>query len=537
MKTIDREIGTKTRRGSAIRQLIGALAVSCALAIVSSAGAADCESLTGRRAASGLVVKAQHFSAGEKIGAGPLPWAAPRAFCRVQARLTPAAGSDIQVEVWLPDAAGWNGKLLGAGSGGYAGTLIIPYFDMFPALERGYAAAGTDMGHETPFGTITARWAYGHPQELIDWAYHANHLTSLFAKEMIRAYYGSGPRRSYFKGCSDGGHEALMEASRYPADYDAIVAGAPASPWTRTMTEFIWNYQALNGAPGAELTESDLELIHSAVLARCDALDGVKDGIVSFPPACNFNPAVLLCKSGQRQGCLNAAQVRAVRQIYQGARAAGVPISSGFAPGSELNWNPWIIGPKSAQAQFGTEFFRWMVYKNPSWAPTGSDIGREFADAEKRTGGMLNSNSPDLRAFVRRGGKLLLYQGWADPAIPPGNMITYYDALTKELGAKADQVRLFMVPGMSHCGWGNGFDVVLDTVDPLDRWVEAGVAPERLIAPAKALMTQPLCAWPKRARWTGSGSTSDAASFVCAAPQGASPGVRAGSAGSTVTHD
>ncbi|MGB6487415.1 MAG: tannase/feruloyl esterase family alpha/beta hydrolase [Steroidobacteraceae bacterium] len=498
-----------------MRQLIGALALSCALAIFSSASAADCKSLTGRRAASGLVVKAQHFAVGEKIGAGPLPWTAPRAFCRVQARLTPAAGSDIQVEVWLPDAAGWNGKLLGAGSGGYGGTMILPYLDMFPALRRGYAAAGTDMGHETPFGTITARWAYGHQQKLIDWAYRANHLTTLFAKEMIGAYYGSGPRRSYFQGCSDGGHEALMEASRYPADYDAVIAGAPASPWTRTMTEFIWNYQALNGAPSAELTDSDLKLIHSAVLARCDALDGVKDGIVSYPPACKFNPVVLLCKAGQRQSCLNEAQVRAVRKIYQGARADGVQISSGFAPGSELNWNPWITGPKSAQAQFGTEFFRWMVYKNPSWAPSGSNIGREFADAEQRMGGILNSNSPDLRAFVRRGGKLLLYQGWADPAIPPGNMIKYYDALTKELGAKADQVRLFMVPGMSHCGWGNGLDVVLDTVDSLDRWVEAGVAPERLIAPAKALMTQPLCAWPKQARWTGSGSSRDAASFVC----------------------
>ena len=499
-----------------------ALAASCGLAIITSARAADCAALAGRGAPSAVVVKAQHLSAGEKIGAGSFSWAAPRAFCRIQARLTPAAGSDIQVEVWLPDARGWNGKLLGAGSGGYAGTLLIPFFDMLPALQRGYAAAGTDLGHETPFGTISARWAYGHPQKLIDWAYRANHLTALFAKEMIRAYYGSAPRRSYFKGCSDGGHEALMEASRYPADYDGIITGAPASPWTRTMTDFIWNYQALNGAPDAELTDGDLKLIHGAVLARCDTLDGVKDGIVSYPPACHFNPGVLLCKPGQRQGCLNDAQVRAVREIYQGARADGVQISSGFAPGSELNWNYWIIGPQSAQAQFGTEFFRWMVYKKPSWTPTGSDIGRDFADAEQRMGGMLNSNTPDLRAFVRHGGKLLLFQGWADPAIPPGNMITYYDALTKELGVNASQVRLFMVPGMSHCGWGNGFDVVLDTLHPLDRWVEDDVAPEQLIAPPKALMAQPLCAWPKRARWTGSGSTSATASFVCAAPPAAS---------------
>ncbi|HEV2268685.1 MAG TPA: tannase/feruloyl esterase family alpha/beta hydrolase [Steroidobacteraceae bacterium] len=526
MKTIDREISAKAHHGRAKRQLLGALAVSCALFIVSTAWATDCESLTGRSAGFGVVVKAQHFGRGEKIGAGPLPWVAPRPFCRLQARLTPAAGSDIQVEVWLPDPAGWNGKLLGAGNGGYAGTLILPYLDMFPALGRGYAAAGTDMGNETPFGTISARWAYGHPQKLIDWAYRANHLTTLFAKAMIRAYYGNAPRRSYFHGCSDGGHEALMEASRYPADYDGIIAGAPASPWTRTMTDFIWNYQALNGAPGAELNDSDLKLLHSAVLARCDALDGVKDGIVSYPPACNFNPAVLLCKPGERQSCLNAAQVRAVERIYQGARADGVQISSGFAPGSELNWNPWIIGSKSAQTQFGTEFFRWIVYKDPNWTPTGSDIGRDFADAEQRTGRMLNSDSPDLRAFVRRGGKLLLYQGWADPAIPPGNMITYYDALTKELGAGKDQVRLFMVPGMSHCGWGNGLDVVLDTVGPLNRWVEDGVAPERLLAPAKALMPQPICAWPKRARWMGNGNIGDAATFVCAAPHWADTGAR-----------
>ena len=503
-------------------------AAACALAIVSSAKASDCESLTGRRAATGVVVKAQHFAAGEKVGAGPQPWAAPLAFCRVQARLKPAAGSDIQVEVWLPDALAWNGKLLGAGSGGYGGTFVLSYLDMLPALKSGYAAAGTDMGHETPFGTISAHWAYGHPPQLIDWAYRANHLTSVFAKDMIRAYYGSSPHRSYFKGCSDGGHEALMEALRYPSDYDGIIAGAPASPWTRTLTDFVWDYQALNAARGAQLADSDLKLIHNAVLASCDALDGVKDGIVSYPPACHFDPAVLLCKTGQHRGCLNEVQVRAVRMIYRGAQQAdGVPISSGFARGSELDWNPWIIGANSAQAQFGTEFFRWMVYRSPNWTATGSDIGRDFADAEQRMGAMLNSDRPDLRAFVKHGGKLLLYQGWADPAIPPANIIAYYDALKHELGAHADQVRLFMVPGMSHCYGGAGPNV-FDTVDPLDHWVQGGVAPERLIATkyenddasAKVLMTRPLCDWPKRARWSGKGSTSDAANFVCATAHG-----------------
>ena len=527
MKTSDRGIGAKLQHGSAIRQLIGALAISGALAVISSARAADCGSLTGQRAGSGIVLQAHHIAAGEKIGPGPLAWAAPRAFCRVQARLTPAAGSDIRVEVWLPDVAGWNGKLLAGGNGGYGGSFDMPYFEMLPALRRGYAAAGTDMGHETPFGTITARWAYGRPQRLIDWDYRANHLTGLFAKAMIRASYGSAPRRSYFQGCSDGGHEALMEALRYPADYDGIIAGAPASPWTRTMTDFIWNHQALSAAPRAQLTVSDVKLIHSAVLARCDALDGVKDGIVSYPPACNFDPAVLLCKQGERQGCLNDAQVRAVGRIYQGARATGVQISSGFAPGSELDWDPWIIGAKAMQAQFGSEFFRWMVYKSPDWTAAGSSIARDFADAEQRMGGMLNSDRLDLRAFVRHGGKLLLYQGWADPAIPPGNIITYYDALREALGANADQVRLFMAPGMSHCFGGAGPNV-FPTLDSLDRWVEDGVAPERMIATkydnddpsAKVLMTRPLCAWPKQARWTGSGSTRDAANFVCAAPHG-----------------
>lgn len=317
-----------------------------------------------------------------------------------------------------------------------------------------------------------------------------------------------------------------MEALRYPGDYNGIVAGAPASPWTRTLTDFVWDYQALNEPPDAELSDSDLKLLHNAVLARCDALDGSKDGFVAYPPACHFDPAVLLCKTGQHQGCLNDAQVRAVRKIYQGARVDGVEISSGYALGSELDWNPWIVGSKSAQAQFGTEFFRWMVYKDPNWAPAGSNIGRDFADAEQRMGAMLNSNSPDLRAFVGRGGKLLLYQGWADSAIPPANIIAYYDALKKQLGTHANQVRLFMVPGMSHCYGGAGPNV-FDTVGPLDRWVEGGTAPERLIATkfenddpsAKILMTRPLCPWPKQARWIGKGNPRDAASFACVAPQ------------------
>lgn len=499
----------------------------------------DCASLVGRKAGAGVVEKAAEVAKGQKIGSNPfvaLP--APRSFCRLQARLTPAAGSDIRVEVWLPDAAGWNGKLLGSGNGGFGGSIEGPYFSMYPALARGYATAGTDMGHETPAGQTTARWAYGHRQKLIDWAYRANHLTALFAKAMILAYYGSGTRKSYFQGCSDGGREALMEALRFPDDYDGIISGAPASPWTRQMTDFVWDDLAVHGTPGADLSDADLKLLHKAVLARCGAFDGVKDGIVSYPPACHFDPAVLLCKPGQHEECFNRAQVSAVRKIFRGARMSdGQQISSGFPPGSEANWKGWITGPKAQQPQFGIQFYRWMVYGEPSWIPAHFDFARDYALAERRVGWMIDSDRPDLSAFMRRGGKLILYQGWADPAISPGNIIAYYEALTKNLGAAADQVRLFMVPGMSHCLGGDGPNV-FDTLGALNQWVEHGVAPKRLIAskyegvmgdvlaylghPEKPVMTRPLCAWPKRAHWNGTGSTNEAASFVCATPKASS---------------
>jgi pimeloyl-ACP methyl ester carboxylesterase len=514
---------------------VGTLVAACALSTVSSAWASDCASLTGRRIGSGVVESAVHLDRGDKLGkswAGvPAPDAlpAPRGFCRVRARLTPVAGSDIGVEVWLPDAKGWNGKLLGSGNGGFGGGIFD--FFMYPALARGYATAGTDTGHGSD-NPMNARWAYGHPQSLIDWAYRANHLTAGFAKAIIQAYYGTAARRSYFEGCSDGGREALMEARRYPDDYEGIISEAPASPFTRQMTGFIWDYQALQ-APGAELTDADLNLIHRSVLADCGALDGVKDGFVSYPPACHFDPAALLCKAGQRENCLNPAQVEAVRRIFEGPRTNdGQQISSGFLPGSEIDWKPWITGPNAGQSQFGLQFFRWMVYGRPSWTPVGFEFGRDFALAEHRVGWMLDSDNPDLRAFARHGGKLLLYQGWADPVVAPGNIITYYKLLTTDLGPLAKQARLFMVPGMSHC-WGGAGPNVFDALGALNRWVEHDEAPERLVAtkydngiagdlglPAKPLMTRPICAWPRRERWKGIGSTKAAANFICVGPHG-----------------
>jgi hypothetical protein len=508
----------------------GTLIAVCALTYVSSAWASDCASLAGRRIEAAVIEGAVHLDRGDKLDKSSSALQAPRGFCRVRARLTPVQGSDIRVEVWLPDSTGWNGKLLGSGNGGFGGGIFN--FFMYPALARGYATAGTDTGHRSA-NPMSARWAYGHRQSLIDWAYRANHLTARFAKAIIRAYYGTAARRSYFQGCSDGGREALMEARRYPDDYDGIISGAPASPFTRQMTGFIWNYQALQ-APGAELTDGDLKLIHRSVLADCGSLDGVKDGFVSYPPACHFDPAALLCKSGQqRQECLNPAQVEAVRRIFEGPRTnSGQQISSGFPPGSEIDWKAWITGPNAAQSQFGLQFFRWMVYGEPSWTPAGFKFGRDFMLAEHRVGWMLDSDNPDLRAFARHGGKLLLYQGWADPAVAPGNIITYYKLLTTDLGTLANHARLFMVPGMSHC-WGGAGPNVFDALGALNRWVEHDVAPERLVAtkydhdiagdlglPAKPLMTRPLCPWPMREQWKGVGTSDTAANFLCVRPHG-----------------
>ena len=497
----------------------------------------SCAALSGLAVAGGKIETAVLVKPGESIvtEAGKPGLPAPAAFCRVHALLQPTPASAIQVEVWLPEKAAWNGKLLGAGNGGYGGTLTLPALTMRTGVAKGYAATGSDMGHSVS-ADVDAKWALNQPEKIIDFGYRANHLAALLAKQVVAVYYPRPLAAAYFHGCSDGGREALTEAQRFPTDYDAIIAGAPASPWTGLMSAFVADHLAAFSKTESAIPNAKLKLLQDAAVARCDAKDGVKDGVIDDPRSCRPDPAALQCKAGDGPNCLTAAQVETARKIYRGpVDRAGKQLFPGYMPGGEAvpgAWDLWLTGPNAQHGRFGTEFFRYMVHSNPNWQSSDFDPTRDPKLAREKFRDVLDADNPDLRAFYAHGGKLILYHGWGDAAIPPGNTIAYYQSLQRAHPREAaSSVRLFMVPGMSHCLGGQGANV-LDPLTAIDQWKQGGPAPERIIAtrfdnpffgylglPAKALGTRPLCAFPKVARWKGAGSTDDAANFVCVAPR------------------
>ena len=461
--------------------------------------------------------------------------------CVVKAIARPTSDSEIKLEVWLPTE--WNGKYLQSGNGGWAGGVPIGTLATF--IQRGYAAAGTDDGHSSTAPGGPAGWAIGHPEKLIDFGHRALHETGVRAKALIQAYYGKEAARNYFMGCSDGGREALMEAQRYPEDFDGIIAGAPANDWSNHFTGFVWNEQALL-SPNGGILPAKLPAIHKAALAACDANDGVKDGLIEDPRTCHFDPAVLTCKGDETMECLTPAQVATVRKIYEGPKnpRTGKQIYPGYPPGHEAipgAWQPWIINTpaeNSIQMMFGNSFFGQAVFEDPKWDFHALNFDSDVTYAFEKAGVHLNSTSPDLRSFRAHGGKLIQYHGWADAAISPFGSIDYYEKVLaffakypdpRSSGAVADFYRLYMVPGMGHCGggigpnsFGNGGnrfvgDADRDLLTALDRWVEKGVAPEQFIGTG-ATMTRPLCTYPKVAKYKGSGDPNSAASFTCSAP-------------------
>ncbi|HEV2274290.1 MAG TPA: tannase/feruloyl esterase family alpha/beta hydrolase [Acidobacteriaceae bacterium] len=457
------------------------------------------------------------------------------AFCRVAAKAAPSPDSDISIEVWMP-LSGWNGRFKGAGNGGFAGSINYPALST--AIRQGYAAASTDTGH----AETGASWALGHPEKVIDYGYRGIHEMTVVAKSLLQAFYGQAPQRAYFAGCSNGGREALMEAERFPADYDGILAGAPANAWVPMLTAGLKLLQSMDDAN--YIPPEKIDTLDKAVLRACDAKDGVADGVLNDPRQCHFDPASLLCKGANSPACFTEPQVTLLKSIYAGARDAhGRLIFPGDMPGGETGrngWVTWITGPEEGKSLgnfFVTGFFSDMVFANAKWNYKTANLGQGLAAANKTTGHALNALDPDLKPFMERGGKLILYHGWNDPAISPLNSVGYYESVVSTLGAPAAEkfVRLYMAPGMQHCAGGPGANVFgqgdgdpksdagHDIFAALQQWVEKGPAPSSIIAtkyveddPAKGVqMTRPLCPYPEAAKYLGTGDSASAASFAC----------------------
>ena len=524
------------------------LAVVFALAVSASAyatGPMSCESLAG------LHLPDTTITTATVVPAGTFNPAIVTTACRVAGSIRPTSDSDIRFEVWMP-TEGWNGKFLSAGEGGYAGA--INYGGIGGALRRGYAGGSTDTGHVGG----TADFAPGHPEKVTDFGWRGKHLQAARSKDIIRAFYGRSIKHSYFSSCSNGGRQALMEIQRFPEDYDGVIVGAPANNWTHHFAGFVWNEQALFSTPGAHLSASKLAAIQAETLRTCDALDGVVDGVAEDPRRCKFDPASIACPAGtDGPSCLTPPQVSAVRKIMQGPRnpRTGRQIYPGYftsAAAEAGSWAVWITGPPvagaSVQAFFGNSFFGRIVEEIPApgvWDWAGFDFDRDMAFADRKTERTMNATEADLGRFTHRNrrGKIIMWHGWEDPAISGADAVDYYRQVVRENDDSTDFFRLFMVPGMLHCGGGpgpNAFGQNLaqsqplsnspkhDILSALEHWVEEGVAPEKIIAvkyvndqPAQGIArTRPLCLYPKVAVYKGRGSTNDAANFSCRTPKG-----------------
>ena len=506
----------------------------------SHSAALACEQLASAALPNARITLAQARPAGAfqipgaGSGFGPSSMTLP-AFCRVAATLTPTPDSEIRMELWLP--ANWNGKFMMVGNGAWSGA--VSYAAMAEPLGRGYAVASTDTGHEGGRGTF----GFGHPEKLIDFAWRAVHETTVAGKSLTTAYYGSRPRLSYWDGCSSGGKQGLKEVQMFPADYDGVIAGAPANNWMRLQVQSMVSSLANNPRDAKPiLGPAQIALLHQGALDQCDGLDGLKNGEIADPRACRFQPSTLICKEGQdASGCLTPEQAKVAEVIYAPVRdpATGALIYPGLEPGSEGQWpivilTPWTIGTDN----FG------LAHGDPDWDAHSFDPVKDLALAETWDPGIA-ATDPDLSAFKARGGKLIQYHGWADALIAPENSVNYYESVIASQGGPErtrDFYRLFLVPGMGHCG--GAYDV--DWITPLEQWVEGGHAPDELMAkrlpPARFgppgpgpavtvaaadLGARPICAYPNEGVYKGVGAAGDPAAFACRiAPRGARPADR-----------
>jgi feruloyl esterase len=476
-----------------------------------------CESLAQLNVTNGRVLSAESVRAGAFTppnttnANAAVPFKTLAAFCRVTLKLTPSSDSDIRVEVWLPQS-GWNHKLQSSGNGGLGG--VIPYPALAASVKAGYAAVGTDTGHVGG----NADFAAGHPEKLVDFGHRAIHEMTVAAKTVVAAHYDARPTRAYFNSCSTGGRQALIEAQRYPDDFDGIVAGDPSWDQMRLYAARVWLNTYVNRTPAAVIPASKYPMIHDAVLERCDAVDGVKDGVVEDPTKCAFEFSTLTCGGADRADCLTKDQVETANAMMRPIRdpKSGSALHPGrYYPGSELGWGG-VAGPvPSGESHEG---MRKIVF-TPDWDYRTIKVPDDVERAVRADRGLLYGGDPDLSRFFKRGGKLLMYHGWADPLVSPDTSLMMFKRIHDTVGSSsANSLALFMVPGMGHCQGGPGTDV-FDKAAAVDQWVETGKKPRSIEAAHMAdgivARTRPLCAYPMTAHYKGSGSTDDAKNFQC----------------------
>ena len=512
-------LSNRARAGRCLASL--AILPATLLCAAQIARAASCESLASISLPRATITSAQSFAPGAftppgNATPGAVQFGQLPDFCRITATLTPTADSDIRIEVWMP-VSGWNGKLQAVGNGGWAG--VISYSALAAAIAGGYAASSTDTGHQGN----TASFAMGHPEKVVDMSHRAVHEMTVQAKAIVTAFYGNAPKLSFWNGCSTGGRQGITEAAKYPADFDGIVAGAAAIHWVNLHVARMTLNTYVNRTADSSIPPAKYPMIHAAVLQACDAMDGVKDGVLENPARCHFNPAALACKDADGPECLTPAQVDTARAIYSAVmdpRTGAELRPALLQPGSELNWAT-LAGPEPLS--YTQELYKYLVYKDPAWDwrrfNPATDIDRAFQSDEAQ----LNFTEADLRPFFKHGGKLLMYHGWSDQQVTALGSIDYFDEVIANTGAGVvgKSIQLYMVPGMNHCAGGPGTDS-FDKMAALEGWVAKGVAPDQIIAAHRTAgnvdRTRPLCPYGRVAAYNGSGSTDEAANFTCKAP-------------------
>jgi Tannase and feruloyl esterase len=509
------------------RTLIAFISIVGSTLLATTAAAATCESLKSLSIQKVTIVSAESVPAGAFVqpgrgGAAPAPQQPARgggagapaaqpipAHCRVKMILKPSTDSNINAELWLP-AADWNGKFLAVGNGGFGGA-IQGYNDMQVALRRGYATAGNDTGHSEADGP-NGMFGLGHPEKIVDFSHRAMHEMVVTSKRLVDEFYGKMPQFSYYKGCSTGGRQGVMAAQRFPEDFDGIIAGALANRHIHQHTAGVTRSIELARHPEAALTQEKADLVSKALLNACDT---AKEGFVNNPRACSFDFTKLACSGEDTASCLTAPQLKTVQTFYGGVKnSKGELIFSGQALSNPIP----ALRPPTDVPGGGYDTVRIWAFQKADYDWKTFDLDRDMPIIESKVG-FVDAVDPDLTKFKAHGGKLLLYAGWGDTTITPENTVMYYESVVDKMGKKqTDFTRLFMVPGMAHCGGGVGPNT-FDSIGTLEAWREKGAAPSEITAfnPQTGL-SRPLCPYPQFAKYTGTGNMKDAANWKCTAP-------------------